>query len=91
MKKNEKNELMYEMKKKQPLTAGVLSFLIVGFGQGYNGDIGKGLMFFFGSIIMWMFLLGWIVWIWSIIDAANGAEKKNKILALELDIPLNKV
>ncbi len=38
-------------RKKNPGTAGVLSALIVGAGQGYNGEWGKAALFFGGAVV----------------------------------------
>ncbi|SCW60055.1 DUF4339 domain-containing protein [Ancylobacter rudongensis] len=65
----------------QPKSAGtalVLSILIVGLGQLYNGQIGKGLLMFFGCILLWFVLLGWIINIWSWIDAYKTAKAMNE-------------
>ena len=87
MKKQTENKMLYELKKKSPGLAGVLSFLVVGAGQIYNGEAGKGVIMFFGCIFLWLVLLGWIVNIWAIVDAYTTADKKNKILSLELKVP----
>ena len=29
----------------------------------------------FGSMLMWIVLLGWVIWIWSIIDAYSTAKQ----------------
>lgn len=64
----------------EPKSAGlalVLSLLIVGLGQLYNGQVGKGILMFFGCIFLWFILLGWIINIWSIVDAYQTAKKMN--------------
>ncbi|MCJ8142784.1 GYF domain-containing protein [Ancylobacter sp. A5.8] len=63
-----------------PKSAGlalVLSILIVGLGQLYNGQIGKGLLMFIGCIVLWFVFLGWIINIWSWIDAYQTAKAMN--------------
>jgi len=64
--------------------AAVMSFLVPGLGQIYNGDIGKGLMMIIGmvvSIVLFFFLIGFVtyflIWLWSIYDAYNRAESIN--------------
>ncbi|OZM56126.1 hypothetical protein CIB95_13535 [Lottiidibacillus patelloidae] len=64
--------------------AAVLSFLVPGLGQVYNGHIGKGIAFFIGAgiagltaIILIGFILAPIVWIWGIVDAYKCAERIN--------------
>ena len=53
--------------------AAVLSFFCPGAGQVYNGDIGRGLLFFFGFVLSIVTIIGPpFVWIWSIVDAHEG-------------------
>jgi len=63
---------------KSPGIALVLSLLIVGGGQFYNGQISKGFMYLGGAVILGMlsFSVGWfLVAIGSAIDAYNTAKK----------------
>jgi TM2 domain-containing membrane protein YozV len=63
-----------------PKSAGVallLSFLICGAGQMYCGRVGKGVLMLIGCIALWFILLGWTVWIWSMIDAYATAKDMN--------------
>lgn len=62
------------VKDKSPVVALILSILFVGLGQLYNGQIGKGFLMFFGSLLLWAIMLGWVIWIWSIIDAYSVAK-----------------
>ena len=64
--------------------AAVLSFLFVGLGQIYNGEIGKGFLFIIIGIICLfsiILLIGLILyplfWIYNIYDAYNTAKKIN--------------
>jgi TM2 domain-containing membrane protein YozV len=50
--------------------AAVCSFFIPGLGQLVQGRFIKALIMFCLAGIMWFFLLGWLVHLWSIIDAA---------------------
>ncbi len=59
---------------KSPGIALLLSLLIPGVGQMYNGHVAKGILMLIGSIVLWLFFLGWIIWIWSIIDAYQSAK-----------------
>ncbi len=61
-----------------PILAGALSLLVPGLGQFYNGEIGKGVMLLFSCLLLSIFLLFWVVWIWSIIDAYMVAERSNQ-------------
>ena len=73
---------------KSPGVAVLLSFLIVGIGQAYNGDIKKWLaiwgIMIVGSVLTLFSggILGVVpfgVWIWSMIDAYNVASRKSPI------------
>ena len=50
--------------------AALCSFFIPGLGQLIQGRPIRGLIFFVAAAILWWILLGWIVHIWSVIDAA---------------------
>jgi TM2 domain-containing membrane protein YozV len=65
--------------------AAVLSFLFMGLGQIYNGQIGKGIGFIVAYVVSWclMFVvIGFIttpvLWIWGIVDAYKSAERINR-------------
>ena len=69
---------------KSPGLAAVLSFLIVGLGQIYNGQIAKGLLLLLGAMIsgvLMLILIGflfWIViWLYAVYDAYHTAKKIN--------------
>ena len=73
---------------KNPSVAVVLSFLWVGAGQLYNGEIGKGIAFliaYFISVILIFFLVGIlttpILLAWGLYDAYSSADRINKQLA----------
>ena len=59
-------------------TALVLSILIVGLGQIYNGQVGKGILMFILCIGLWFVFLGWIINIWSWVDAYQTASRMNE-------------
>ncbi|MGH8019719.1 MAG: hypothetical protein ACREIA_15845 [Opitutaceae bacterium] len=50
--------------------AAVCSFFIPGLGQLVQGRWLKALFMFVLAAVLWWFWMGWIVHIWSIIDAA---------------------
>jgi TM2 domain-containing membrane protein YozV len=50
--------------------AALASFFIPGLGQLLQGRVLKALLMFVLAAILWWFLLGWAVHLWSIIDAA---------------------
>ena len=50
--------------------AAVCSFFIPGLGQLVQGRIFTALVHFVLAAVLWIIFLGWIVHLWSIIDAA---------------------
>lgn len=59
----------------------VLSFLVPGLGQVFNGDIAKGVGIVVAQVVNFLllgvlvgFLTGPAVWVWSIIDAHRSAR-----------------
>jgi TM2 domain-containing membrane protein YozV len=50
--------------------AALASFFIPGLGQLLQGRLLKAAVMFVLAAILWWFLLGWIVHLWSILDAA---------------------
>lgn len=73
---------------KNPSTAIILSFLFMGLGQFYNGQIMKGVAFIvmYGISLLLMFVVvGFIttpvLWIWGMIDANASAKKINLEIA----------
>ncbi len=56
----------------------ILSLLICGLGQLYNGDTKKGVWMFLGGVIggaLSLSLLWWVAALWSAIDAFNVANR----------------
>jgi TM2 domain-containing membrane protein YozV len=73
---------------KNPATATILSFFVMGLGQIYNGQIGKGIVFIILYAISWLlmfvfigFITTPILWIWGMIDANRSAKKINEKIA----------
>jgi len=52
------------------ILAAFISFLFAGVGQICQGRILMGVIQLISAIILWFFLMGWIIHIWSCIDAA---------------------
>jgi len=52
------------------IIAALASFFIPGLGQLLQGRIIKAIIMFVLAGVLWIFLLGWIIHLWSIIDAA---------------------
>lgn len=50
--------------------AALASFFIPGLGQLIQGKLVKALIMFILATVLWFFLFGWIIHLWSIIDAA---------------------
>ncbi len=50
--------------------AALASFFIPGLGQLIQGRWIKAAIMFALAAVLWIFLLGWLVHLWSIIDAA---------------------
>ena len=72
------------VEKKSTGIAAVLSFVLPGIGQIYNGQIGKGILFVIitfilvlSTVVLVGFILGPLFWIYNIYDAYSTAEKIN--------------
>ena len=52
--------------------AALCSFVIPGLGQLWQGRLGMALVHFVLAAILWFFFLGWLMHLWSIIDAARS-------------------
>jgi TM2 domain-containing membrane protein YozV len=50
--------------------AALASFFIPGLGQLIQGRLVRAAVMFVLAGILWFFLLGWIIHLWSILDAA---------------------
>jgi len=50
--------------------AAVCSFFVPGLGQLVQGRLGMAVLQFVLAIVIWIFLLGWAIHFWSILDAA---------------------
>lgn len=59
------------VQERSPVLAAIMSFIIAGSGQLYNGQVGKGLLIFFTA---WLI----IPWIYGIFDAHATAKKINE-------------
>jgi TM2 domain-containing membrane protein YozV len=55
--------------------AAVCSFFIPGLGQLVQGRLGMAIVQFVLAAILWIVLLGWLIHLWSIIDAATWTPK----------------
>ena len=50
--------------------AAVCSFFVPGLGQLVQGRLGMAILQFVLAVVLWIFLLGWAIHLWSIVDAA---------------------
>jgi TM2 domain-containing membrane protein YozV len=50
--------------------AALASFFIPGLGQLLQGRLLKAGFMFVAAAILWWFLLGWVIHLWSVLDAA---------------------
>jgi len=55
--------------------AAICSLFIPGLGQLVQGRLLMAIVMFVLAGVLWFFLLGWIIHIWSIIDAALFKSK----------------
>lgn len=51
------------------------SFFIPGLGQLLQGRLLPAILFFVSAALLWIILLGWIMHVWSILDAAFWKPK----------------
>jgi len=77
--KIERSEKKKYAQKKIPVLATILSLLIIGLGQLYNGDMKKGVMLFIVGVLAGFFSagIGWLfIGIYSAFDAYRVAKKE---------------
>lgn len=55
--------------------AALASFFIPGLGQLLQGRLLMALFMFVFAALLWIILLGWIIHLWSILDAAKFRPK----------------
>ena len=70
---------------RSPILAALLSFIVAGLGQIYNGQVAKGVIFILLQLIngaLTAVLIGWvlmpIVGLWAMIDAYLVARQSNE-------------
>ncbi|MGZ4852498.1 MAG: zinc-ribbon domain-containing protein [Halobacteriota archaeon] len=68
--------------RKNPGIAAVLSFLVIGLGQIYNGQILKGLLMLGVAILCGITIVGlivsFIIWLYGVFDAYGTAKRMNQ-------------
>lgn len=57
------------------MLAALCSFFIPGLGQLLQGRLVIAIIQFVLAAALWVFLLGWLIHLWSIIDAAKFKAK----------------
>lgn len=55
--------------------AALASFFIPGLGQLIQGRLGMAIVHFVFAGLLWIILLGWVIHLWSILDAAMWKPK----------------
>lgn len=55
--------------------AAAASFFIPGLGQLLQGRLGMAILMFVLAGVLWIFLLGWVIHLWAILDAALWKSK----------------
>ncbi len=55
--------------------AALCSLFIPGLGQLLQARLGMAIVHFVLAFVLWFFLLGWIIHLWSILDAAKFVAK----------------
>ena len=82
----ERKEAIYQLKKKEPILAIILSLLIVGSGSMYARNVTGGIILLLTSLMLWIMFLGWIIWLISPVIAYHDTKQANKLLRLELGL-----
>lgn len=57
--------------------AAICSFFVPGLGQLFQGRLLAAILHFVLAGALWLILLGWIIHIWSILDAAKFKPRSN--------------
>ncbi len=56
--------------------AALVSLFIPGLGQLLQGRLGIAIIQFVSAVVLWFIFMGWIIHLWSIIDAARWSPKE---------------
>lgn len=56
--------------------AALCSFFIPGLGQLLQGRVIMAAVMFVLAGVLWIFLLGWVIHLWSIVDAARWTPRR---------------
>ncbi len=60
---------------RNPAVAAVLSLVVPGLGQLYNGQLAKGIVFFVVACPLWFLCIGFLVHVVAAVEAYNTARK----------------
>jgi TM2 domain-containing membrane protein YozV len=61
------------------VVAALASFFIPGLGQLLQGRLGMAIIQFVLAAALWLILLGWLIHLWSILDAALWKPKGQSV------------
>ncbi|WP_424356624.1 hypothetical protein [Methanocella sp. MCL-LM] len=65
--------------RKEPILSVVLSFLVPGLGQIYNGHVKKGIVLLIGYFLLcWTCLVPLVIWLYGMYDGYKVAEAINR-------------
>jgi TM2 domain-containing membrane protein YozV len=70
-----REELMSGQGSAGNVIAALASFFIPGLGQLLQGRLGMALIQFCLAAVLWLIWMGWIIHLWSILDAAMWKPK----------------
>jgi TM2 domain-containing membrane protein YozV len=63
---------------KNPLLAGLASFLFAGLGQVYNGQFAKGVLILSGALLgSFLIIPGILIWLYGVYDAYRTSKQMN--------------
>ena len=87
MEAESENVIQNKKPQKNPVVALILSLILSGLGQFYNGQYLKGILLLFAELVGFaLFIIpGIIVWIFGMYDAYTSAKKINEEMEKNLD------
>jgi TM2 domain-containing membrane protein YozV len=59
--------------------AALASFFVPGLGQLLQGRLGIAFVQFILAVLLWIILMGWIIHLWSILDAALWKPREGTV------------
>ncbi|MBP1927971.1 TM2 domain-containing membrane protein YozV [Methanolinea mesophila] len=87
MEAESENVIQNKKPQKNPVVALILSLILSGLGQFYNGQYLKGILLLFAELVGFALFIvpGIIVWIFGMYDAYTSAKKINEEMEKNLD------